>query len=65
MPSKRNSKIGPNQEKEQLSNLVWSDNKIELLLRVVQPFATDKEFKGVKWESVKSKYDDIRASMMI
>jgi hypothetical protein len=58
MPPKKKAKTDPTQEKEQSSNLVWSDDEIELLLDVIQAFAAEKEFEGV--ESVKSKYNDIR-----
>lgn len=60
MPPKKKAKTEPTQEREHSSNLVWSDDEIELLLGVVQAFASEKEFEGVEWESVKSKYEDIR-----
>ena len=60
MPPKKKAKINPAEEKEHSNNLVWSDDEIELLLGVVQVFASEKAFHGVEWESVKSKYEDIR-----
>ena len=60
MPPKKEAKPEPTQEKEHLSSLVRSDDEIELLLGVVQAFASEKEYEGVEWESVKSKYEDIR-----
>ena len=60
MPPKKKAKTEPTQEKEHLSNLVWSDDEIELLLGVVQAFASEKEFEGAELESVKSKHEDIR-----
>ena len=65
MPPKKKAKTQPQQEKEQSSNLVWSDDEIELLLGVVQAFTSEKEFQGVEWESVKSKYEDIRKEFVI
>ena len=60
MPPKKKAKINPAEEKEHSNNLVWSDDEIELLLGVVQAFDSEKAFDGVEWESVKSKYEDIR-----
>ena len=64
MPPKKKAKTEPTQEKDHSSNLVWSDDEIELLLGAVQAFASEKEFEGVEWESVKSKYEDIRKELV-
>ncbi|XP_028414903.1 uncharacterized protein LOC114537992 [Dendronephthya gigantea] len=49
---------------EQQNNLIWSDDEVEILLGVVQAYASGKEFGGVEWESVKSKYEDIRLAFV-
>ena len=40
--------------------MTWSDEEVELLLGVVQADASQKDFDGIEWESVKNKYEDIR-----
>ena len=42
-------------------NFIWSDDEVELLLDVVYAFKCNKEADGYDWESIKSKYDNIRA----
>lgn len=38
----------------------WEDRDIELLLECTKKYKTEKEYDSVNWESVKSKYEDIR-----
>ena len=38
---------------------VWEDEEVELLLSSTLEYKTGKTLKGVNWESVKSKYQDI------
>ena len=42
-------------------NFIWSDDEVELLLDVVYAFKCNKEADGYDWESIKAKYDIIRA----
>ena len=42
------------------ANLSWTDDKVELLQVVVRVYSSQKDYKGLEWESVKSKYEDIR-----
>jgi hypothetical protein len=58
MPPKKKSKLG--EESKGSENLTWSDEEVELLLRVVRAYASQKDFDGIEWESVKNKYEDIR-----
>lgn len=39
--------------------LVWTDDEVELLLRVTLDYKTSKLQEGVDWESCQSKYNDI------
>ena len=34
--------------------------KVELLLEVVRAYFFQKDYEGLQWESIKSKYEDIR-----
>ena len=40
-------------------NFMWSDEKINLLLRVVIDYKAGKAGEGVDWESVRSRYEDV------
>jgi hypothetical protein len=42
-------------------NFTWTDDEIELLLAVIYEYKTSKESEGFDWESIKTKYDEIRA----
>lgn len=42
-------------------NFMWSDDEIELLLAVIYEYKTTKESEGFDWESIKAKYENIRA----
>ena len=48
-------------ESENSEVLNWTDNEVELLLGVVRSYSSQKDFDGLEWESVKSKYEDIRS----
>ena len=58
MPPKKKSKLG--EESQRSENLTWTDEEGELLLGVVRSYASQKDFDGIEWESVKNKYEDIR-----
>ena len=61
MPPKKKAKLGESEESLSLGeNLTWSDQEVELLLGVVRSYASQKDFDGIEWESVKNKYEDIR-----
>ena len=38
----------------------WTDDEVELLLRVVRSDSSEQDDEGLEWESAKSKYEDIR-----
>ena len=42
----------------------WTDAEIELLLDVIKQFQPDRQFEGVDWESVKSKYGKIKDMLL-
>lgn len=58
MPPKKKAKLG--EETQGSDNLTWSDEEIEMLLGVVLAYASQMDFNGIEWESVKNKYEDIR-----
>ena len=51
-------------ESENSEVLNWTDNEVELLLGVVWSYSSQKYFDGLEWESVKSKYEDIRSEFV-
>ena len=58
MPPKKKTKTGDSQEKS--ASFTWSDEELELLLNVILHYKADKEGRGFDWQSVKTKYDDLR-----
>ena len=58
MPPKKKTKTGESQEKS--ASFTWSDEELELLLNVILHYKADKEGRGLNWQSVKTKYDDLR-----
>ena len=38
-------------------NLVWTDDKVELLLDTVRDFKAEKEQQATNWELLKDKYE--------
>jgi hypothetical protein len=59
MQPKKKSKLGE-EESQGSENLTWTDEEVELLLGDVRTYASQKDFDGIEWESVKNKYEDIR-----
>lgn len=57
------NKMPPKKKKtarvDQDSNLSWTDDEVELLLGVVRAYSFQKDYEGLQWESIKSKYEDI------
>ena len=45
---------------ESNNTFIWTDEKRQLLLEVILHYKSDKAGQGFDWESVKSKYCDIR-----
>ena len=62
MPPKKKTKTGENKEKA--ASFTWSDEELELLLDVLIHYKADKEGRGFDWESVKTKYDDLRTQFI-
>ena len=56
MPPKKKSKGEENSAK----NFTWEDEETELLLEVIKHYNSDKEGEGYDWESIKTKYVEIR-----
>ena len=57
MPPKKKARVNPDATEE---NLTWTDDEVELLLAFVRAYSSQKDYEGLEWESVKSKYEDIR-----
>ena len=57
MPPKKKTRVNPEAIEE---NLSWRDDEVELVLVVVRAYFSQKDYKGLEWESVKSKYKAIR-----
>ena len=51
-------------ESENSEVLNWTDNEVELLLGVARSNSWQKDFDGLEWKSVKSKYEDIRSEFV-
>ena len=51
-------------ESENSEVLNWTDNEVELLLGVVRSYSSQKDFEGLEWKSVRSKYEDIRSEFV-
>ena len=60
MPPKKKAREDPDATD---ANLSWTDNEIELLLGVA--YSSQKDYEGLEWESVKSKYEDIRKDFVM
>ena len=50
----------PPKNKDKKKEFIWTDDEAELLLNVANDFKVSKAAESVDWESVKSKYSDIR-----
>ena len=57
MTPKKKARVNPDATKE---NLRWIDDEVELLLVVVRAYSSQKDYEVLEWESVKSKYENIR-----
>ena len=57
MAPKAKARVDPDSTE---GNLSWTDDEVELLLGVVRAYSSQKDYEGLEWESVKSKYEDIR-----
>ena len=62
MPAPKPKKARRESENSEVLN--WTDNEVELLLGVVRSYSSLKDFDGLEWESVKSKYEDIRSEFL-
>jgi hypothetical protein len=45
--------------KKQMTDFIWTDDEIQLLLEAVLSYKTTCEYEGICWESVKAKYQKI------
>ena len=61
MPPKKKAQVNPDATEE---NLGWTDDEVELLLVVVRAYSSQKDYEDLEWESVKSKYEDIRKELV-
>ncbi len=59
MPPKKKTKTNEGEEKS--ASFTWSDEELELLLDVIVHYKADKEGRGFDWQSVKTKYEDLKA----
>ena len=62
MASKKSKKTSKKTEGQ--GNFTWTDDEIALLLAVIYKYKNSKESEGFDWESVKTKYDEIRALLL-
>ena len=56
MAPKKKARVDPDATE---ANLSWTDDEVELLLGVVRGYSSQKNYEGLEWESVNSKYEDI------
>ena len=47
-------------DQDATENISWTDDEVDLLLGVVRLYNSQKDYEALEWESVKSKYEDIR-----
>ena len=52
-------RTGGNQPKPKKDCFTWTDDEVELLLKVTNGYKVQKSTESVDWESVQSKYGDI------
>ena len=50
--------------KEKPANFVWTDDGVQLLLKVTGEYKANKEMENIDWESVQTKYSDILQILM-
>ena len=46
-------------EKEAVNSFIWTDDEVELLLKVTMEYKTSRAIENVDWESCQNKYGDI------
>ena len=46
-------------EKEAINSFIWTDDEVELLLKVTMEYKTSRAIENVDWESCQNKYGDI------
>ncbi len=56
LQSNINKKKNANNKQEAF---IWTDDEVELLLRVTNDYKVSKSFESIDWESIQSKYGDI------
>ena len=55
MPPKKKTKTDGEKE----NSVIWTDDEIQLLLETVRDFKSEKAYKSIDWESIKTKYEKI------
>ena len=50
--------------KEKPDNFVWTDDEVQLLLKVTREYKVNKEMENIDWESVQTKYSDMLRILM-
>ena len=51
-------------EKSKSNNYVWTDDEVELLLKVANKYKVSKTTENIDWESCQSKYSDIHKRLL-
>ena len=51
---------GKQKKQKEVDSFYWSDDEIQLLLEVTAQFKATNEYKGINWDSLRSKYEQIR-----
>lgn len=53
------SQSGQKQKKSKVESFIWTDDEVELLLKVTMEYKAAKTMENVDWESCQTKYSDI------
>ena len=56
---KQKSGSDESQSKEKPDVFVWTDDEVQLLLKVTLEYKTSKAIENVDWESIQNKYTEI------
>ena len=51
-------------EKSKSNNFVWTDDEVELLLKVANKYKVSKTSENIDWESCQSKYSDTHKRLL-
>ena len=49
-----------NNNTEQKTDFSWTDDELQVLLEAYVQYKSEREYEGVNWDTVRSKYDRLR-----